>query len=280
MQTLAAVQMVSTDSVAANLRAAAAGIASAVAAGATFVSLPEYFSLMPADPAARLGAAEAAGDGPVQTFLAEQAARHRIWLLGGTIPLRSDDPDRVRNASLLFAPDGTRHARYDKVHLFALTTADATVDESQVLQPGGEIVVAEVESIRIGLSVCYDLRFPELYRAMAPVDVLCVPSAFTWRTGSRHWEVLLRARAIENQCYVLAAAQGGTHSGGHRTWGHSLVIDPWGEVLSCVNDGEGVAIAACDPTRVRDVRAALPALQHRRPLPALRSFGNAAATDL
>jgi deaminated glutathione amidase len=263
---IAALQMVSTPDVARNLEAAAALIARAAAAGAQLAALPEYFCLMGRRDDDKLALAEAPGDGPIQRFLSTQALRHRLWLVGGTLPLREPGHDRVRNSCLAFAPDGILAARYDKMHLFAFDNGREQYDEGRVLEAGVEPVVLQAGALRVGLSVCYDLRFPELYRAlMRPAcELLCVPSAFTYPTGQAHWQLLLRARAVENQCYVLAPAQGGTHENGRRTWGHSLIVDPWGEVLALQAEGEGVVLAEVDLARIANVRTQLPALAHRR----------------
>ena len=269
MPTLAAIQMVSTADVSENLATASRLIAAAAGAGATFVTLPEYFCLMGTPDAGRVANGETAGHGPIQAMLAAAAREHGVWLLGGTVPMRTDDPTRVRNASLLFAPTGDLAARYDKIHLFAFDNGHESYDEGTVLEAGRALVVAIADGMRVGLSVCYDLRFPELYRTMTfqagqrPLDLICAPSAFTHATGQHHWELLLRARAVENQCYVIASAQGGVHADGRRTWGHSMIVDPWGDVMSCVAEGEGMALADFDAARVRDVRAKLPALEHR-----------------
>lgn len=267
---LAAVQMVSTPDVSENLAMAAQLIAEAASAGAEFVSLPEYFCLISRSDADRLRIGERDGDGPIQQFLAASARRHAIWLLGGTVPIRAADGARVRNASCLFAPDGVLAARYDKIHLFAYDDGRETYDEATVLEAGSTPVTVQAAGLRIGLSVCYDIRFPELYRAMAfatgqpPLDLICAPSAFTHATGMSHWELLLRARAVENQCYVIAAAQGGRHRNGRRTWGHSMIVDPWGDVVACVEAGEGIALAELDLQHMARIRAELPALRHRR----------------
>ncbi|MET0334415.1 MAG: carbon-nitrogen hydrolase family protein, partial [Rhizobacter sp.] len=190
--------------------------------------------------------------------LAEAARTHGVWVVGGTLPLRTNSADRVFNASCVYGPDGQLMARYDN--------GRESYDEGRVLRAGGTPQACDVGGLRLGLSVCYDLRFPELYRALMspPCDLIAVPAAFTHTTGLAHWEVLLRARAIENQCYVIAAAQGGLHENGRRTFGHSLIVDPWGEVLALVETGEGVAMAELDPQRIASVRAQLPALTHRR----------------
>ena len=263
---IAALQMVSTPEVGRNLEAAAALIARAAAQGAELAALPEYFCLMGRRDDDKLAIAEAPGDGSIQRFLSLQARQHQLWLVGGTLPLREPGRERVRNSNLVFAPDGTLAARYDKMHLFAFDNGREQFDEGRVLNAGARPVALQAGALRVGLSVCYDLRFPELYRAMStpPCDLLCVPSAFTYTTGEAHWELLLRARAVENQCYVLAPAQGGRHENGRRTWGHSLIVDPWGEVLAMQAEGEGVVLARVDAARLAEVRKQLPALAHRR----------------
>ncbi|MBT9594461.1 MAG: carbon-nitrogen hydrolase family protein [Vitreoscilla sp.] len=263
---IAAVQMVSTPDVARNLAAAARLVAEAADAGARLVALPEYFCLMGQRDDDKLAIAEADADGPIQAFLAEAARRHAIWLVGGTLPIRAATPDRVRNACCVYGPGGERVARYDKIHLFAFDNGRERYDEGRVLEAGSEPVAFDAAGLRVGLSICYDLRFPELYRALMqpPCDVLVVPAAFTHTTGLAHWELLLRARAVENQCHVLASAQGGLHENGRRTFGHSMVIDPWGEVLAVQPEGEGVAAADAALERRDAVRGQLPALAHRR----------------
>ncbi|HVK33811.1 MAG TPA: carbon-nitrogen hydrolase family protein [Burkholderiaceae bacterium] len=263
---IAALQTVATPDVDRNLDTAARLIDEAVRAGAQLALLPEYFCLMGRSDADKLTVAEAPGDGPIQRFLAAQAKQHGLWLIGGTLPLRCATPERARNACCVYAPDGTLAARYDKLHLFRFDSGRESYDEARVLEAGGEPVAVQAGALRVGLSVCYDLRFPELYRALGtpPCDLLSVPAAFTYTTGRAHWELLLRARAVENQCYVIAAAQGGTHENGRRTWGHSMIVDPWGEVLAVRPEGEGVVLADVDPARLAAVRQQLPALAHRR----------------
>ena len=263
---IAAVQMVSAPEWAANRDAAVRLIAQAAAAGAGLVALPEYFCLMGRRDTDKLALAEAPGDGPIQRFLSSQAREHGLWLVGGTLPMRSAQADRVLNRCCVYAPDGSEAAHYDKVHLFAFDNGRESYDEGRTLNAGSTPVALQAGSLRVGLSICYDLRFPELYRALMhpPCDVLVVPAAFTHTTGRAHWELLLRARAVENQCYVLASAQGGTHPNGRRTWGHSMVVDPWGEVLDVCAEGEGVVIAEVAPQRLAQVRLQLPALAHRR----------------
>ena len=264
---VAAIQTVSATTVDANLAAVGPLIAKAVDEGARLVALPEYFAMLGRRDRDKLDIREADGDGPLQNFLSEQARRHRIWLVGGTIPLAGPRPAKVYNSSLVYGPDGTQRARYDKIHLFAYRNGDERFEESSTIEAGRSPVVFDLDDAgrrwRIGLSVCYDLRFPELYRALAPVDLLLVPSAFTYTTGGAHWETLLRARAIENQCYVLAPAQGGVHENGRRTWGHSMLVDPWGEVLQVLPEGEGIVVADVASDRIAGVRASLPALGHR-----------------
>jgi predicted amidohydrolase len=262
---IAALQTVSTPDVARNLETAARLVAQAAQEGAQLVSLPEYFCLMGQRDTDKLTHMEAPGDGPIQAFLAEQARLHGLWLIGGTLPLRGTTTDHARNACCVYAPDGTLAARYDKIHLFRFATERESYDEARVLEPGSTPVALQAGALRVGLSVCYDLRFPELYRALStpPCDVLSVPAAFTYTTGRAHWELLLRARAVENQCYVLAAAQGGLHENGRRTWGHSMIVDPWGEVVAVRPEGEGVVIADVDTAKIAAVRQQLPALSHR-----------------
>jgi predicted amidohydrolase len=264
---VAAVQMVSKPDVAANLRDAAALVAEAAAQGARLVALPEYFCLMGRE-TDKVAAREADGSGPIQDFLAATAARHRIWLAGGTVPLAAPRPDRVMNSVLVYGPDGARVARYDKIHLFAFAAGDESYDEAKTITPGRtvrsfEVAPAGGPALKVGLSVCYDLRFPELYRSLGQPDLVLVPAAFTATTGRAHWLTLLRARAIENLCYVLAPAQGGRHDNGRATFGHSVLFDPWGETLAQIDEGPGVIAGDVDPARIAQVRASLPALAHR-----------------
>jgi len=264
---VAAVQMVSKPDVAANLRDAAALVAEAAAQGARLVGLPEFFCLMGREND-KIAVREADGHGPIQDFLAETAARHRIWLAGGTIPLAAPEPGKVMNSLLVYGPDGARVARYDKIHLFAFATGDESYDESRTMVPGRavrsfEMAPADGPRLKVGLSVCYDLRFPELYRSLGQPDLIMVPAAFTATTGRAHWHTLLRARAIENLCYVLAPAQGGRHDNGKATFGHSVLFGPWGETVAELDEGPGVIVGGVDPDRIAEVRASLPALAHR-----------------
>ena len=269
MINVAAVQMVSTDTVTENLEFAEKLIAEAVSKQAKLVTLPENFPLMGTDDSERLAIQEAFASGPIQTFLSEQAKQHQIYLLGGTIPLKSSKPDKVFPASLLFDPKGECIAHYDKIHLFDVVVNEANDEsyrESDAFQAGNEIVVAPTEIGNIGLSVCYDLRFPEMYRKMHDdnVQIITVPSAFTATTGEAHWESLLKTRAIENLCYVIASNQGGTHVNKRETWGHSMIVDPWGTVLASVEKGAGVAIAEIDLEKQSNLRKMFPALSHMR----------------
>jgi len=264
---VAAVQMVSKPDVAANLRDAAALVAEAAAQGARLVGLPEFFCLMGREND-KIAVREADGHGPIQDFLAETAARHRIWLAGGTMPLAAPEPGKVMNSLLVYGPDGARVARYDKIHLFAFATGDESYDESRTMVPGRavrsfEMAPADGPRLKVGLSVCYDLRFPELYRSLGQPDLIMVPAAFTATTGRAHWHTLLRARAIENLCYVLAPAQGGRHDNGKATFGHSVLFGPWGETVAELDEGPGVIVGEVDPDRIAEVRASLPALAHR-----------------
>jgi len=260
---VAAIQMTSGNDVAANLATAGALVAKAAAEGASLVLLPENFGLMALHARDKVAARERDGDGPQQAFLARMAREHRQYVIGGSVPLESDDPARTRQSLLVYGPDGRRVARYDKIHLFRFTHGDEDYDEAKTIVAGSAPVAFDAPCGRVGLSICYDVRFPELYRALGDVALLVVPAAFTQRTGRAHWETLLRARAIENQCYVLAAAQTGDHPGGRRTFGHSMLVDPWGEIVASQAEGEGVIVGDVDPSRIADVRERLPALAHR-----------------
>jgi nitrilase len=260
---VAAVQTVAGGDVEANLAQAEPLIGQAAAEGARLVVLPEYFGIFGARATDKLAVRETEGRGAQQAFLARLAKAHAIWLVGGTVPLASADPARVRSACLVYGPDGRRVARYDKIHLFAFTRGEESYDEGKTIEPGTEAVTVDLPCGRVGLSVCYDLRFPELYRSMGELALILVPAAFTATTGAAHWHLLLRARAVENQCYVLAAAQGGTHPGGRRTYGHSVLIDPWGSIVAELDQGPGIVVGDVDPARIKAVRAELPALAHR-----------------
>ena len=264
MMKLAAIQMVSTPDPAQNLATAERLIRQAAAEGARLVLLPEYWALLGLHETDKCAIAEVDGHGPLQGFMAALAGELKLWLVGGSIALQSDTVDKVLNSTLVYAPDGQRCARYDKMHLFGFQNDSESYQEARTIVPGNEVASFETEAGRVGLSICYDLRFPELYRALGDCRLLLVPAAFTHTTGAAHWEILLRARAIENQCYVLACGQGGLHLNGRRTWGHSMLIDPWGKVLACLDEGEGVVGGVLDAAVLAQVRASLPAWQHRR----------------
>ena len=265
---IAAIQMVSATTVQDNLKAARGLLAQVAQQGCELAVLPEYFCLMGHRDSDKLAVRESFGQGQVQDFLAAMARELGIWVVGGTLPLAAQDDAHVRNTCLAFAPSGECVARYDKIHLFRFDNGAERYDESRVIEPGGdtqafEITAQDGRRWRVGMSVCYDLRFPELYRQLH-ADILLVPSAFTHVTGQAHWELLLRARAVENLAYVVAPAQGGLHQNGRRTWGHSMVVDPWGQLLAQrQEEGEGVVTAQLDHGRLAQVRAQLPALEHR-----------------
>ncbi|MDN2679424.1 MULTISPECIES: carbon-nitrogen hydrolase family protein [Janthinobacterium] len=263
MHTVAAVQMISSPSVEDNLATARRLVAQAAAGGAQLVVLPEYWAIMGKQETDKLAHAEQPGSGPIQDGMAQMARQHGIWLIGGTLPLISGEEGKVLNTTLVYDPQGEPAGRYDKIHLFGFTRGAESYNESRTIVPGAQVRSIETPFGRVGLSICYDLRFPELYRAMGDCALIVVPAAFTHTTGSAHWEVLLRARAIENQCYVLASAQGGLHPNGRRTWGHSMLIDPWGEVKAVLPEGEGVVSGEIDLVFLAGVRESLPALAHR-----------------
>lgn len=262
---VAAVQMVSGGDVAANLAAAARLLDDAARAGAKLALLPEYFGILGARATDKLAVAERDGDGVQQRFLSEAARRHRMIVVGGCVPIATDDASRVRSALVAYGEDGERIARYDKIHLFAFADGDERYDEARTIAPGERTVAFDAPCGRVGASICYDLRFPELYRSLGELSLILAPSAFTVPTGKAHWELLLRARAVENQCYVLAAAQGGTHPNGRATYGHSMLADPWGRVVAeRAEEGEGVVVGDVDAEVIADVRRKLPALAHRK----------------
>jgi len=251
---MAAVQMVSAPEVAPNLEAAGRLIASAAAAGAKLAALPENFYIIGRHEGDKVKVREADGQGPIQSFLSEVSRKNRIWILAGTVPISCGDENRIRSACMLYDDTGRRVARYDKRHLFRFHQGSENYDEGRTVEAGDRPVAVESPFGRLGLSVCYDVRFPERYRELGDVDVIFVPSAFTVPTGQAHWETLLRARAIENQAYVVAPAQGGTHASGRRTYGHTMVIDPWGVVLGMQPEGEGVVLADIDLAHSRELR--------------------------
>ncbi len=261
---IAALQMVSGPRVDENLETAGRLIENAVDQGAQLVVLPEYFPIIGAADADRVRAREPYGNGPVQDWLAATAARHEVWIVAGSIPLSASQPHLMRNSCLVFNHGGDCVARYDKIHLFGFKKGAESYNESAFIEPGDTPVAVDTPYGRIALSICYDLRFPELYRSLGPVDLILMPAAFTDTTGRAHWEILLRARAIENQCYLLAVGQGGTHENGRQTHGNSMIVDPWGEVLDRKMKGPGVVIADLDHQRIAEIRESLPALAHRK----------------
>jgi deaminated glutathione amidase len=266
---VAGIQMASSPNVASNLIEAERLIAIAVEQGAKIVVLPEYFCIMGIKDIDKVVVREKAGDGttsgggPIQRFLSKMAREYEIWLIGGTVPISSNYPNKVRNSCLVYNDKGEQVARYDKIHLFGLDLGTEHYHEENTIESGDEIVVVDTPYGKIGLSVCYDLRFPELYRAMGQVDMIVVPSAFTETTGKAHWESLIRARAIENLCYVIAPAQGGYHLSGRETHGNSMIVDPWGVILDRLPRGSGVVIANINRDYQTSLRNSLPALKHR-----------------
>jgi nitrilase len=277
---VAALQMVSTETVGTNLATADRLLAEAAQAGAVVAALPEYFPIMGRQDQDKVAARESPGRGPIQEFLADAARRYRLWIVAGTLPLVSTDPTRVRNACLVFDPEGRQQARYDKIHLFGFHRGQDQYEESQTIEAGDAVVALDTPYGRWGLSVCYDLRFPELYRAMDQPDLIFAPAAFTETTGRAHWELLLRTRAVENLAYVIAPGQGGRHASGRETYGSTMIVDPWGDVLARLPKGAGCVVAEIDPGRLADWRTSLPALQHRtlsvpdRPAPLALSRGS------
>lgn len=261
---IAAIQMVSTPTPAQNFEVAQQLLAEAAVAGAQLMLLPEYWPLMGLHENDKLAHSEALDAGPIQAFMAAAARRHGVWLIGGTLPMVSAEAGKVLNTTLVYNPHGACVARYDKIHLFSFVRGEEAYDEARTIEYGSGPVTFEAPFGRVGLSVCYDLRFPELYRALGDCALMVVPAAFTHTTGQAHWEILLRARAIENQCYVLAAAQGGRHLNGRRTWGHSMLIDPWGKIIAQCDEGPSTVMGELDLAQLRQVRQSLPALRHRR----------------
>ena len=268
MTRIAAIQMTSGADVGANLGQAAELVAAAARHGATVVVLPENFSCMPLRDADRLDIAEAPGDGPMQDFLSESAKTNKCYLVGGTIPVRSEAADRVRAACLVYDDFGRQVARYDKMHLFdvAVPDRDEKYCESAHIEPGSQVVTVETPAGRMGLAVCYDVRFPELFRALVAdgSELIAMPTAFTVATGEAHWEVLVRARAIENLSYMIAACQEGQHPNGRRTWGDSMIVDPWGGIRTRRRQGPGIITADLDTVKLQTTRRGFPALHHRR----------------
>lgn len=268
MTICAAIQMASGPQVSANLLEAEKLIGEAAKAGAKLVALPENFAIMGMNEFDKVKVREQEGCGPIQDSLAQIAKKHGVWVVGGTIPLAADDPGKVRAACLVYDDQGRRVARYDKVHLFDVSVPDSGEEyrESDSVEAGEEFCVIDTPFGKLGVAVCYDLRFPEFFRSMSrrDLDIIVIPSAFTAKTGAAHWEVLLRARAIENLSYVIAPNQGGFHKNGRQTYGHSMIVDPWGVVLDCYKTGAGFVCANIDKNRLEKTRASFPVLQHRR----------------
>jgi predicted amidohydrolase len=268
MGKVAAIQMTSSHIVADNLAAAGELLREAKDLGCEIACLPENFSFIGLRDADKLQVAEPDREGPVQSFLSDTARKLKMWILGGTIVIRGDDERRVANASLLIDAAGKRVARYDKIHLFDVTIPgrDEQYRESTHVTPGRQPVVADTPVGKLGLSVCYDMRFPELYRELVSkgAEWLAMPAAFTVPTGRAHWETLLRARAIENLCYVVAPAQTGTHTSGRETYGDSVIVDYWGQVLSRLAKGTGVITAEIDLAKEAETRTRFPALDNRQ----------------
>lgn len=260
---VAAIQMASSPNLSANLIEAERLIRLAAEKGAALVVLPEYFCIMGQHDIDKVKIKETPGDGSIQSFLASIAKQYGVWVIGGTVPLSSHNPDKIRNSCLVFDDKGQQVARYDKIHLFGLDLGTEHYHEAKTIEPGDEIIVIDSPFGKIGLSICYDLRFPELYRAMGEVNVIVVPAAFTETTGKAHWETLLRARAIENMSYVIASGQGGYHLSGRETHGNSMIIDPWGVILDKLPKGSGVVLATINLDYQAKLRQSLPALQHQ-----------------
>ena len=264
---IAAIQMTSCPIVQDNITTATRLIHNAVEAGAKLVLLPEYWAFMGLHEQDKVNLAKSPDAQLMSEFMAQQAREQGIYLIGGTIPITSPETKKVYNSTLVFDPQGQQVARYDKIHLFGFTKDAESYNESVSILAGSQPIsfVANHESgpYKVGLSICYDLRFPELYRSFGTTDLIVVPAAFTYTTGSVHWEILLRARAIENQCYVLASAQVGHHPNGRHTWGHSMLIDPWGQIVLVLPESQGFVAGAIDSKLIQEVRRNLPALQHR-----------------
>ncbi|ABE50013.1 carbon-nitrogen hydrolase family protein [Methylobacillus flagellatus] len=261
---IAAIQMASGPYVAANLSEAERLIEIAVNMGARLIALPEYFAIMGLKDTDKVAVREKEGSGPIQRFLSKTAKKHQVWIIGGSVPLECGNPDKVRNTCLVFDDRGKQVARYDKIHLFGFEKGDEHYQEKKTIEPGNKVVTVDTPFGKLGLSICYDLRFPELYRAMGEVDIIAVPSAFTETTGKAHWETLVRARAIENLCYVIAPGQGGYHASGRETHGNSMIVDPWGVVQDRLPRGSGIVISSINTAYLKSLRKSLPALKHRK----------------
>lgn len=268
MKCVAAIQMASGPNIDANLNEAARSINDAVKAGAQLVVLPENFALMANNDQDYVKFAEQDGQGKIQDFLTDQAKKNNVWIVGGTVPILAASGDKIRAACIVFNNEGERVARYDKIHLFDVELVDSneSYTESKTIEPGDEIVVIDSPFGRMGIAICYDLRFPELFRAMLDkgAELFVVPSAFTAITGRAHWEIIVRARAIENLAHVIAAAQGGYHVNGRETHGDTMIVGPWGKVLDRLPQGSGFVIAEIDEERLASTRRNFPAIKHRK----------------
>lgn len=266
MSKVAAIQMASAPQRDANLMEAGRLIQLAKDQGAELVVLPENFPVMGVEESDKVEIREPYGDGPIQSFLSEQAQKHEVWIVGGTIPIRCDDPNKIIAASILYNSRGEEVARYEKIHLFDVELdSEESYKESETIANGTKVVVADTPFGKLGFAICYDLRFPELFRQLIDkgAEIIVLPSAFTATTGKAHWEILVRARAIENLCYVIAADQGGYHLSGRSTYGDSMIVDPWGNILNRLSQGAGVVIADIDIARMNNTRRTFPCLQHR-----------------
>lgn len=265
---VASIQMVSSSDLHENLATTRRLIKAAANDGAKLITLPEYFCIMGLKDTDKVLIREDMGSGPIQEQLSAIAREYGIYLVAGTIPLVAKDVNKVLNTTLVFDPNGLNISRYDKIHLFGFQTSTERYQESETIEAGNEPGLLKISidgnDWIFGLSICYDLRFPELYRSLGQVDCHIIPAAFTYTTGQNHWEILLRARAIENQCYVLASAQGGVHQNQRRTWGHSMLIDPWGDVIEDLPEGEGFISGVLCKDKLNEVRSKLPALAHRK----------------
>ncbi len=265
---IAGIQMASGPNVSANMIEAGRLISLATDAGARLIVLPENFAIMGMKEEDKVAIRETPGDGPIQNFLSEQAVKNKAWLVGGTIPMESTDPKKVRAACLVINDEGEQVARYDKAHLFdvQIYQSDEKYNESETIEAGDQVVVADTPFGKLGLAVCYDLRFPEMFRNMLDhgAELIAIPSAFTAKTGKAHWEVLVRARAIENLSYVIAAGQGGYHLNGRESYGDSMIVDPWGQVLDHLVSGSGFVVANFDRQQIKNVRRSFPVLDHRK----------------
>jgi len=265
---VAVIQMASGSIIQANLQEAEKLINNAVSDGAELILLPENFGLIGANPEDVIEFSEAPGQGPIQDFLAQQSSKHHVIIAGGTVPMQSNHPRRYRNACLVYDRKGDCIARYDKIHLFdvALPDNSENYQESEVIEPGDQVVVVETGGVKLGLAICYDLRFPEMFRILIDkgAEVILLPAAFTAETGKAHWHPLIKARAIENLAYIIASAQGGYHVNGRETYGHSLIVDPWGNILDEIASGSGFAIANINLEQQGQIRERFPVLDHRQ----------------